>query len=269
MTYIPKSVRKPQGNSSPGASAPKDPNVTIVRVEDILSSPQRNSKGVMLEGSFVMKPNATMIQIYMTPSTIDAGYSTEGDEDAEQFKHVFKGDHPGSDLEIDEFIQNNTGKDLVIIYGSCTEKVRRVMGSKCAPMKLKTEGVDNKDGRKKQMTFEQIVATGYVPAHYMGEIVLQDPTLASGAALTISNESLMQKLPSSSTDTDITFTAITADVDNIVTLIGSGGTTPSVLEPSANIVLNGGANWTAVEGAVIHLKVYNGATKMLIEVSRE
>lgn len=267
--YIPISVKKPQGNSSPGASAPKDPNVTIVRADDILTFPQRNGKGVMLDGSFVMKPNAVMFQVYMTPSTVDANFTTEGDEDAEQFKHTFKGDHPGSNLEIDEFVQNNTGKDLIIIYGSCTEKVKRVMGSKCAPMKLKTEGVDNKDGRKKQMTFEQIVATGYVPAHYMGEVILQEPVTAGGADLTITNDSLLQKLPSSDVAADITVTAITADDDFMVTLIGGGGTTPATLEPSVNVILKGGANWTALEGSVIHFRVYASDTKMLIEVARE
>lgn len=267
--YIPVSVKKPQGNSSPGASAPKDPNVTIVRANDILSFPSRDSKGVLMDGNFVMKPNFYMFQVYMTPSTIEAGFSTEGDEDAETFKHTFKGDSPGDGLELAEFIQNNTGVDLVIIYGGCTEKVKKVMGSKCAPMKLKAEGTDNKDGRKKSLSLEQIVGTGFLPGHYMGEIVLQDPTVAGGTALTITNDSLMQKLPVSDAVATITVTSVTANADSMVTLIGSGGTTPATLEPAANVILKGGANWTAMEGAIIHFKVYDGATKMLYEVSRE
>ncbi len=267
--YIPKTVKKLQGNKSPGAAAPKDPNVTIVRVEDILLFPERNSLGVLMEGSFVMKPNAYMFQVYMTPSTIDAPYTTEGEEDGDQFKHTFKGDHPGDDLEIAEFIQNNTGRDLIIVYGSCADKTRRVMGSKCAPMKLKTEGVDNKDGRKKALSFEQVVGTGYVPGHYEGDIVLEDPFNAVGHDLTIGANSLMQKLPSSAAETDITVTTITAETDSIVTLIGGGGAVAATLEPSANVLLKGGANWTALDGAVIHFKVFEGANKMLIETSRQ
>jgi len=268
--YIPTSVTKPRGNKSPGASAPKDPNVTIVRAEDIQSFPPRNENGVLLDGSIVMKPNAFMIQVYMTPSTIDASFTTEGEEDAEQFKHTFKGEHPGDELEILEFIQNNTGRDLIIIYGSCTEMIKKVMGSKCAPMKLKTESQDNKDGRKKIMTFEQIVATGFVPAHYEGELVLEEPATADTLALDITPESLIQKLPAASASpSDITIASITAAHGSVVTLIGGGGSETAVLESGANVILKDGANWSALDGAVIHLKVYEADTKMLIETHRE
>lgn len=267
--YIPTSVTKPRGNKSPGASAPKDPNVTIVRAEDIQSFPPRNENGVLLDGSIVMKPNAFMIQVYMTPSTIDASFTTEGEEDAEQFKHTFKGEHPGDELEILEFIQNNTGRDLIIIYGSCTEMIKKVMGSKCAPMKLKTESQDNKDGRKKIMTFEQIVATGFVPAHYEGNVVLEEPTAAATLALTITSESLIQKLPAASEPDEITVSSITAAHGSVATLIGGGGSETAVLESGANVILKDGANWSALDGAVIHLKVYEADTKMLIETHRE
>lgn len=267
--YIPISVTKPKGKSSPGASAPKDPNVTIVRAEDILSFPPRNENGVLLEGSIVMKPNAYMFQVYMTPSTIEASYTTEGEEDAEQFKHTFKGEHPGDDLEISEFIQNNTGRDLIIVYGACTESIKKVMGSKCAPMKLKTESQDNKDGRKKILNFEQIVATGFVPAHYEGALVLGDPYTASGTTLNIYNDRLVQKLPAVASESDITINNITADAGSVVTLIGGGGAETAVLEPSSKVLLKTGANWSALEGAIIHFKVYEGTTKMLIETHRE
>src|SRR5690606_26990941 len=146
--YIPKSVTKPRGKSPPGASAPKEPTVTTARAEDILSLPARNQGRPLVGGSMGLKRNAYRLSAYLTPSTITASFTTDGEEDAEQFTHTFVGEHPGDELEIAEFIQNNTGRDLLIIYGSCTEKIRKVMGSKCAPMKLKTEGQDNRDGRK-------------------------------------------------------------------------------------------------------------------------
>lgn len=265
--YIPTSVRKPQGNKSPGASAPKEPNVTIVDVDDILSFPERDGKGVLMNGSFVMKPNASMIQVYMTPSKSNASFESEGDEDAQQFKHKFEGEHPGNELEIAEFVQNFTGRNVIIIYGSCSDKFRKVLGSKCAPLQLRPSLQDDNDARKHLLVFEQAAATGYVPGHYLGEIVLAEPATVLTGALTIANDSVMQKLPASATE--VTVTAITADADKVVTLIGGGGDTPAVLEPSANVLLKGGANWTAFEGAVIHFKVFEGATKQLIELSRE
>lgn len=268
MTYIPKSVTKPRGKGSPGAAAPKKPNVTVVRVSDVLSFPERDGKKVLMLGSFVMKPNAPMFQIYMTPSTIDAPYETEGDEDAEQIKQTFKGDSPGDELELNEFIQNILGEDILIISGSCVDDFKKVYGTPCAPMKLKVTGQDNKDGRKKTLSFEQSVATSLLPGHYTGEIVLEDPFAAVGHDLTVGANTLMQKLPSSAVATDITVTTVTAEADSIVTLIGGGGAADATLEPAANVLLKGGANWTALEGAVIHFKVFEATTKMLIEVGR-
>src|SRR5690606_10265306 len=140
--------------------------------------------------------------------------------------------------------------------------------SKCAPLQLKPSLQDDNDARKHMLVFEQAAATGFVPGHYVGEIVLDEPFAASSANLTIANNSLMQKLPASAAETDVTVASITADAGNVVSLIGSGGTTPSVLATSANVLLKGGADWTALIGVVIHFKVFEGATKMLIELSR-
>lgn len=268
MTYISKSVLKPRGNKSPGASAPKEPNVTIVEVDDISYFPLRDGKGVLMQGSFVMKPNANMIQVYMTPSKSKASFESEGDEDAQQFKHKFEGEHPGNELEIAEFVQNFTGRNVIVIYGSCSDTFRKVLGSKCAPLQLKPSLQDDNDARKHMLVFEQAAASGYVPGHYTGEIVLDEPFAAVGSALTIADDKLMQKLAATAAETDITVTSITAEADRVVTLIGSGGLVPATLEPAANVLLKGGANWTALEGAVIHFKVFEGATKMLIEVGR-
>lgn len=266
--YIKQSVRKPQGNKSPGAPAPKDPNVTIIDIDDILLHPERDSKGVLMEGSYVMKPNANMVQLYMTPSKIKASFETEGDEDAQSFKHKVEGEHPGNELEIAEFVQNWTGRNCIIILGSCADSFRKVYGSKCAPLQLKPSLQDDNEARKHMMLFEQAAASGYVPGHYVGELVLDNPTFASSVDLTITPATLMQKLPALAVTDDITITSITAEADSVVTLIGSGGAEPATLADGANVLLKGGANWTALEGAVIHLKVFGGATKKLVELSR-
>lgn len=266
--YIKQSVRKPQGNKSPGASAPKEPNITIIDVDDILVHPERDGKGVLMLGSYVMKPNANMIQLYLTPSKTKASYESEGDEDAQSFKQKVEGEHPGNELEIAEFVQNWTGRNCIIILGSCADNFRKVYGSKCAPLQLKPSLQDDNEARKHMMVFEQASATGYVPGHYLGELVLENPTVAATVDLVVSPTTLMQKLPALATTDEISFTSITAEADSIVTLIGSGGAAPATLADGANVMLKGGANWTALEGAVIQLKVFGGATKKLVELSR-
>src|SRR5690606_28547070 len=99
MTYIRQNVSKPAG-ASPAAAAPKEPNVTVVAVDDILYFPPRDSKGVKLVGNFIMKPNARMISVYSTASKVSSPYSPEGDEDAVVLPQSFEMQHPGNSLEI-------------------------------------------------------------------------------------------------------------------------------------------------------------------------
>lgn len=50
MAYVKKSIVKPLGGS-PGAAAPKEPNVTIVAVDDIQTWPSRDDKNVNMVGN--------------------------------------------------------------------------------------------------------------------------------------------------------------------------------------------------------------------------
>src|SRR6478609_1808988 len=133
MTYIRQNVTKPLGKS-PGASAPKEPNVTIVATDDILTWPSRDDKGVNIVGSFGMKDNAKMIQLYCTPSKIKASFESDGEEDSISILQKFEAEHPGNELAISEFVQNWLGVNCIIIYSSCVDDFRKVLGTKCAPL---------------------------------------------------------------------------------------------------------------------------------------
>lgn len=268
--YIKQSVKKPTG-ASPGAASPKDPNVTIIDVTDILTFPERDAKGVRMEGNFVLKEGATMIQIYMTASKIKATFESEGEEDAISFKPKFEGEHPGDSLEINEFIQNWMGRDVVIIYGSCSDKDKRVFGSPCAPLQLKPTSQDDNEARKKVFSFEQFAATNRVPGFYFGSLSFAEPT-QTGAAVTVTKDT-RYKIASLDTTAPITFSSVALDHGETISLIGSGGSDPAVLSPDdstpISVVLKEGASWTALPNAVIHLQVFKaGAKTILFEVSR-
>lgn len=273
--YIAENVGRSQGSQSAGAAAPKEPNVTVVAVDDILSFPKTDGKGVNMVGSFVMKPGAKMIQVYMTSSKSKASYEPQGEEDAESYKHKFEGEHPGNSLEIAEFIQNWTGVPAIVIYGSCADNFRKVVGTKCAPVRLKATLQDDNDARKNMLVFEQSANTGYVLGHYTGNLILAEPfavVSAAGFALSPAN-GLNYKLPVNNSATPVAFSSVTLVDGDSVTLIGSGGNNPSVLEAGANggvtVLLKDGTDWVALVNAVIHFKVYDaGATTYLIEQSR-
>lgn len=272
-TYIRKAVLKPAGKS-PGAAAPKDPNVAIIAVDDILQWPMRDGKGVKHTGNFVLKPNAEIMYLYMTPSKIKASFESEGDEDAVSFKQKFEGEHPGNELEIAEFVQNNTGVNVIIIYGSCSDNYRKVLGTKCAPLQLKPSLQDDNEARKHMLVFEQMAKSGYVPGHYTGTLEIANPFTVTSVSTVTLNEAngLIYKLPSLDTTAAITFADINLPAGQIITLIGSGGGDPAVLTSSRtdkSALLKDGTPWVALEGSVINLQVFDaGSTNILIELSR-
>ena len=81
MTYVKASVRRPAGNPGNGIQ-PKD-QLVIYDVDDILSFPQRNDAGVVIEDDIVMKAGRYAIGIYLTPGTAEISSNSDGETDAE------------------------------------------------------------------------------------------------------------------------------------------------------------------------------------------
>lgn len=272
--YSKISVPKGQGIAQ-GAAAAKDPNVTIVDVDDILFFPPRDSKGIVMVGDFVMKENARMIQFYATKSKISAPYTSDGDEDSISIKQAFEAQHPGNAKEIREFIQNWLGRNVIIIHGSCAEVERQVVGTKCAPLQLKPEGKDDNDGRFHMLKFEAFAKSSFLPGLYTGALVLDAPVAVDSSAAIVVNTGVntQHKLSANADGDAITFGVVTATDRDHITLIGSGGADPAVLANgvagTVTVILRSGTTWTALEGSVITFEYVNaGATKYLVELSR-
>ena len=92
MTYVKASVRRPVGNPGNGIQ-PKD-QLVIYDVDDILSFPQRNEAGVVIENDIVMKAGRYAIGIYLTPGTADISSNTEVETDEEGYTHSIKFNNP-------------------------------------------------------------------------------------------------------------------------------------------------------------------------------
>jgi len=271
--YQRTNVVKPLGKS-PGAAAPKEPNVTIVAVDDIMTWPARDGNGVNHTGNFVMNTGAKMIQLYMTPSKIKAGFESDGDEDAISFKHKFEGEHPGNELAIAEFVQNWTGVNAIIIYGSCTDSFKKVIGTKCAPVQLKPSLKDDNDSRMHTLVFEQFAKSGYVPGHYTGSLSFGSPfNVVSSTAVAFSPANgFVYQLPSLAVTASIAVATSTLAHGDIVTLIGGGGVAPATLASGVtdkSALLISGTTWVGLAGATINLKVFiAGGITLFQEISR-
>lgn len=272
--YIKKNLSKPSG-ISPGAAAPKDPNVVIIDAEDILSWPQRDSKGVKFVGNFVFKAGAKMHTFYSTSSKISAPFESDGEEDAISISPKFEAQHPGNSLEVKEFVQNWIGKNVIILHGSCQDSFREVVGTKCAPLQLKPAKQDNTEGRFHSLVFESFNPSGTLPGHYEGALIFDAPKVVGLTGIEISEENGPQyKVVNDTVDTEVEIDSVDYEHGGIVTFIGGGETTPGVITTGVNgtvsVLLKDGVDWVAVEGSIIHFQVFNGAaTTTLIELSRE
>jgi hypothetical protein len=257
-----------------GAAAAKNPNVLVIAVKDILTWPARNSKKVLMEGAFTLRPNAKMAEIYTTPSKTKAPYESDGDEDAISIKQKFEAEHPGSQLEINEFIADWLGEPCIIVHGSCQDPFKKVVGTACAPVQLKPAGQDDNDGRKHMLVFEQFAKTEWLPGHYTGPLPSVDPfTVVSSTAVALSPANgYAYQLPSLAVTASIAINTNTLEHGDVFTLIGGGGVAPATLASGVtdkSALLVSGSVWTGLAGAVIHLKVFKaGAVTLFTEISR-
>lgn len=168
MTYVKASI--PKQSDGAGAASPKDPNVIVILAEDIETEPTRSHGNISLSGNYALKEGAKAIGLYLTPSTIDVGYDSEGDDDAKGFKQRVAGDHPGNDKDVENFIEATVNKGVVILVKACNGSagVTKAYGSKCAPLLLSPEVTDSKDGNKAHLAWAQTVAQAFLPGIYTG-----------------------------------------------------------------------------------------------------
>lgn len=273
MTYIKTSVPRANTGTSPGAYKAKKPNVTILDADDVAVWPGRDSKNVKQVGNYVLKPNARMIRVYMTPETIEAGFETEGPEDGKVFKATFKGDHPGETLEIKELIQNWLGRPVIIFEENCRNSNINTYGTECSPMKLNPSFSSNKEGTKHMISFEQPNPVEFLPGFYAGALTFGDPVVTDESIDVLEASGNFYKTNAFALAEAIDIASIDLEHGQVISITGSGGADPGTLSQGAHtaatVVLINGTQWIALEDASISLKVFKaGATTYLIEEKR-
>ena len=274
MSVYRKSVPKP-AKAGAGAPSPKNGKITVIYADDILSFPERDAGGVKLVGNIVLKAGAIMHSLYMTPTSQKLNDEISGDEDMEAFTKKAEGIHPGKEIDIREFRANALGVGFVVIFGAgCGSNSGDVVGDPCNPVKLKGSYSSDNEGVKNTMLFEAVLPSSEPIGLYEGEITVASNFVAADTALalTIANGPV-QQLPSLATTAAITAASIDLAHGTMVSLIGGGGADPATLtsgtQGSVDVILKDGTVWTALQDAIINLKVIDGgATMYLVEQSR-
>ena len=181
MTYVKASVRRPAGNPGNGIQ-PKD-QLVIYDVDDILSFPQRNDAGVVIEDDIVMKAGRYAIGIYLTPGTAEISSNSAGETDAEGYTPSVKFNHPGNEQEIREFKTNWLSKKCIVVLRYCSGKPADLIGTPCNPCKLSVSYTGSNESNTNELTFTQI-SKGDDIAIYRGTDTLEEPVAVVEAGAT-------------------------------------------------------------------------------------
>ncbi len=251
--YLKVSVPRPEG--SPGRGIQPRDQLTLIDVDDIAFMPSPDSKGVVITEDIVMKPGKYAYCLYMTPGTIEISNPSEGDTDKMGFTPSLKFEHPGNEQAVREFITNSVNRKFIIIVRYCSGKPADLIGTICNPCKLSTTYTGNNESSANEMTFAQI-SRGDGIFIYKGTVTLEEPvsTVESGVKVVDFVSEGQYQLSSGQ--------AVIEEISGgthgaLITLIGTGGTSPTVSASGGKILLSGGSVFTATEGSQITLRAFD------------
>lgn len=272
MAYTFKKVDKPAAGS--GAPNTGSRFAYLAWVKDLVSFPDTDENNVMLTGQPVFKNGKGLIPVYITTSSREFSYETQGDQDARSFKVKFMGTHPGTEREGLEFARNMMDEEFIIFIPGCqtTDQVK-VLGRPCEPLIFKSSHKGGKDGSKFEFTFEQEVGGKNTYMLYDGPLVLQE-TVYSTVDFTDPQTALtaVQKVATTVAAKPLSITSLDGITEKQVTFIGQesnpaiAGTISEDTTAPVMILLKGGLQWKAVLNSTITFEVFEtGSVTVLIE----
>lgn len=167
MAYSMVSVRKTTSNQ--GRPVSFDNYIVLFKWDDVLTSPDRDDKGVLITGDLVMEPGKTAIEIYAIPKTVKVYDTSEGDPDKKGFIQHLEFEHPGDSQAYAEFAENAINENFGAIVQTCDGNSTRLLGSSCCPLQFIHEGQNDSEAVTNMVKFESMYR-GPKIAHYSGAI---------------------------------------------------------------------------------------------------
>lgn len=154
IMYNPVSILKTDEGA--GCPRPKNPTIILVPVEFVAAEPTREIGDIVMKSDLELIAEKKAIGIYATPSTIECTEESEGDPDARGVKVGIAFEHPGDSAEIAGFTEYARNRGFIALNRDCANgNTAKYRGSKCNPLFLTTEYTNNKDARKRKLTFKQ------------------------------------------------------------------------------------------------------------------
>lgn len=270
--FTPKKIDKPAA----GSGAPKTGSrfAYLAWIPELVSFPETDTNNVLLTGQPVFKDGKGLIPIYITPTSREDDFETEGEKDARGFKVKFVGTHPGTELEALEFSRNMLDEDFVIFIPGCkSSDPTKVLGRPCEPLTFKSSHKNSKDGSKFTFTFEQEIPGQNNFMLYNGPLVTAEQAWAT---VDFTNDLIdlgaVQKVATTAATEALTITSLDDIAVPQVTFVGQesdptkAGTISEDVTAPIMVLLKDGIQWKALSGSSITFEVFkSGANTVLIE----
>ena len=140
-------ISVPRKSNNAGRATGKKGYIVLFRWDDVATF-TKDAKGVRVT-AFTFAESKKPIAVYTTQSTINIYDTAEGDPDARGFIHHVDFEHPGSEVEFKEFLNNNVNENLGAIVINCAGEDCKIAGTPCTPLSISTaEGQDNNEANK-------------------------------------------------------------------------------------------------------------------------
>ena len=167
--------------------------------------------------------------------------------------------------DVFDHLEKGIGRGFYIVWQVCATGEFFIAGNACKPLRMtKFDGGSDKDKTATTVTFE--VDCGELYCKYVGNTPSQPAVNVAADAATFVLAANPQYQLASGSSAVVPITGITgttdADVNRVITLLGSGGTHPSTIASTATgFLLVGGATWTANAGSQVSFRIFkDGAT---------
>lgn len=140
-------ISVPRKSNNAGRATGKKNYIYLFRWDDVKTF-TKDEKGVRVT-AFAFQAEKKPIGVYATQSTINIYDTAEGDPDARGFIHHVDFEHPGSEVEFKEFLNNNVNENLGAIVINCAGEDCKIAGTPCTPLSISTaQGQDNNEANK-------------------------------------------------------------------------------------------------------------------------
>lgn len=158
-----------------------------------------------------------------------------------------------------ELLEGGVGEEFIIAWEICSTGEMYGGGNGCKGLKLSSfEGGSTKDNTSTSVVFKG--QCGELWYKYAGNTPTHPPEVVAADAVEIPLTSSPQYQLTTGTAAVAAITGFSgvtdADINRVVTILGSGGTYPSTIDSGNDFILQDGETWTANTGGQITFKIF-------------